>query len=231
MARLAAQRMKDRAPLRRGHVCLFRLAGDAQANDDETWVDNDSLVEIEGDAEQPDAYTKFVAMKQTTRRFDTTNPAPYEEATARPDTGYHGTMLELTFVFLETARAQIQNLRGETQPDFTGQSNRAGAIARLRDWEREDNSIRGKFRNGRIGFRCDYRPEFNLRPDNQGGYKIISFETFSNLEVPWQTTGHLVIQYSGYPGLAPGESATARERLGNYTARQTSLARLAIDER
>ena len=216
---------------RHGHVCLFRLSGDAQANDDETDVDDASLIEMEGDAEQPDAYTKFVAIKQMTKRFDTTNPAPYEEATARPDTGYHGTMLELTLVFLETERAQIQNQRGETLPDFAGQSNRAGAIARLRDWEREDNSIRGMFRNGRIGFRCDYRPEFNLRPDNNGGYKIISFETFTNMEVPWQTTGYLVIQYSGYPGLAPGESATARERLGNYTARQTSLARLATDER
>ena len=228
MARLARRR-GGASGVRTGHVCLFRTDASNVVGDDETWIDIANLVEMEGTAINPDGRTKFVSMRQVTRRFDTTNPAPYEEATARPDTGYHGTTLELKLLFLEQDRVQD---RGSTfrpsnqryRPDFAGEHNLARGIATLRNWQREDNSVRGKYRNGRVGFRCDYRPEFNLIPNNEGGYKVVSFETFTSLQTPYWTEGYLVIQYSGYPGLAPGEASPAvRPRLGNYTARQTSL--------
>ena len=228
MARRATRR-GGAGGTRFGHVCLFRLDGDAHAGDDETWVDAGSLVEMEGTASNPDPRTKFISIKQKTMRFDTTDPAPFEEATARPDTGYHGTTIELALVFFEDDRVQdrgsaFRPASGRFRPDFAGRVNLAQGIARLRNWQREDQSVRGSFRNGRFGFRCDYRPEFNLIPNNQGGYKIVSFETFSSLEIPWKTEAFLVLQYSGYPGLAPGESSPAvRPRLGNYTARQTSF--------
>lgn len=211
------------ARARHGHVALWRSS---VARDDETVVDAvDSLLEMEGDAKVPDARTKFISIKQVTHRYDTTNPAPYEEATHRPDTGYHGTTLEIALLFLEDDRTQDQGVGKvpRIEPDFTGQDNRAAGIARLRDWQRQDQSIRGRFRDGRMGFRCDYRPEFNLKPDNNGGYKIISFETFTSLETPYWTTGYLTIQYSGYPGAAPDDPA--HNGLGNsYTERQTSLS-------
>ena len=233
---------ENRNPGRRGYVCLFRFDDDAVAATDlvsedndggELRVSNDSLIEMEGTAEFPDKYTKYISMKQVTKRFDTTNAAPYEEATARPDTGYHGTMLEMSLLFDEYER--MKDTRTEVQkaadpptppiyvPDATGRHNRAKAIERLRDWEREDNSIRNKFRNGRIGLRNDFRPEWNVIPDRHGGYKIINFETFSSAEVPRWTTGYLTLQYSGYPGPAPSSTGAsdARNRLGFYDKTQT----------
>ena len=205
MARRSTQRSA-----RYGRVCLFRLAGDAMPNDDETWVDDDNLIEMEGTARHPDGRTWYKSMNTKMTRIDTRNPAPFAENTPRPDTGFDGTRLTLEIEFSERTRVI---------GSATDAANRAAAIARLRDWHREDNSVRGRYRHGRIGIRNDYRPEFNLKPDNYGGYKLASFEMPHDLIVAYHIPATIILQYAGAPGQTE-RAGDVNDRLGNYTEMQ-----------
>lgn len=197
---------------RHGRVCLWRST---EADDTELTVDADiDLLEIEGDARTPDDRTWYVSCKDVMSRIDTRNPAPFAENTPRPDTGFDGLRIEMSLMFDERAR-------------FIGHATKdtpAKGIGLLRNWFREDNSIRGKFRHGRIGMRNDYRPEFNLKPDNYGGYKLVHLEIDHDLDVPYYIRATIILQYAGAPGLieVPGDNTV---RLGNYNDRQSGAVR------
>ena len=204
MTRLASARAE-----RYGRVCLFRLDSTAEDGDDETRVSDDGLVEMEGNAEHPDGNTWYKSANFTMTRIDVRNAAPFAENTPRPDTGFDGTRIEMQIEFSERER-----VIGHATKDVP---NRAKAIARLRDWFREDNSIRNKYRHGRIGIRNDYRPEFNLIPDNFGGYKLAQFSMPHDLTVAYHIPATIILQYAGAPGQTEIDSV---DRLGNYTEMQ-----------
>ena len=63
--------------------------------------------------------------------------------------------------------------------------------------------------------RNDYRPEYNLTPDNYAGYKIISFEVTNFVDIPYFIKAKLILQYSGAPGLIE-KTGDRYPRLGRY---------------
>ena len=207
---------------RRGRVCLYRLDTDAQANDDERSVDDNNRIEMEGDANKPDENTKYVSAKFVMSRIDARNPAPFAENTPRPDTGFDGTRLEINLEFYE--RERIIGNSGTPPSTDADTNNMAKGIELLRNWFREDNSIRGRFRHGRIGIRNDYRPEFNLIPDNYGGYKLVHFEINHDLTVAYHVPATVILQYAGAPGLTE-VAGDNTPRLGNDASRQTGRTR------
>ena len=208
---------------RHGRVCLFRFDADALATDDERHVPAvGNILEIEGDAELPDGNTWYTSCKGAMSRIDTRNPAPFAENTPRPDTGFDGLRVEMNLLFDERERKIGRT--GNPLSDTPDKNNMAKGLALLRDWFREDNSIRGKYRHGRIGMRNDYRPEFNVVPDNYGGYKLVHLETDHDLDVPYYIRTTIILQYAG----APGQTEVAgdnKDRLGDYDERQTSAVR------
>ena len=204
---------------RRGKICLFWCSA---TGDDETTVGVENRLDIEvapvntatyphfaepKNRPSPDNRTKFVECNPPTNRFDTRNPNPFSENTIRPDTGYSGTMVQLDLLFDETDRV----ISSATEKDY-----RAKGIALLLNWSRSDNTVRSRFKNGRIGMRNDYRPEYSLKPDNFGGYKVLSFDPVTRTPHPYYTRARLILQYSGAPGLTEDDAADAVPRLGNH---------------
>ena len=216
---------------RRGKVCLYWCSA---LNDTELTVGRGNRIDIEvtplsagletrdpalyaryddpDTRPSPDERSKYRSIRIGGGRFDSRNPNPFAENTLRPDTGYSGTMVRMYLFFLEEDR--IVSADNEN-------SKRAYGISRIRDWSRQDNTVRGLFRNGRIGLRNDYRPEFNVRPDNFGGYKIAHFDLDSESRINYHTRMELILQYSGAPGTTneTGDTVTI-PRLGN-THRET----------
>ena len=209
--------------VRRGRICLFwctaadateLTVGHANRIDiDVTPLDTTGLTQpridtflLEENRPAPDARTFYAGMNPPINRFDTKNPAPFSENTPRPDTGFSGLRIDMDLVFVETERV----ISASNEKTY-----RAGAIARLVKWSRSDNSVRGLYKHGRLGMRNDYRPEYNVTPDNYGGYKIISFDPSPFADVPYFTRAKLILQYSGAPGLIE-EAGDAEPRLGRY---------------
>ena len=158
-----------------GKLSIFRMTDTTDTEDNIT----DDKVEFDDDAAVPDNRSGLVSFTPVLSRTSTDNPAPFQEIARKPDTGFAGNRYSLNVFFDES------------------DGNRALAIAKLRDFETQQNFIKGKFREGRIGLRNDYRPEFNVIPDNTAGYKLISFELTQELLHHTIIYGTIILEFSG----------------------------------
>ena len=161
-----------------GKFVIFRMPDDPTKISE---TDIDDKIEVEGDAEIPDDKTKLVMFKPVMSRFKTSNPAPFSETNTKPDTGFEGTKYEVHLLVVEE--------------DGTA----SGSIERLRDWFRETNKLRGKYKHGRFGIRNDYRPELNLTPNNEAGYKLVHVEIDQDLNINSLISIFLILEFSGDP--------------------------------
>lgn len=157
-----------------GKFSIYRMT---EIADTEDTILTDKI-EFDGDAMVPDGRTGIVSFRPIISRTQTQNPAPFLEIARKPDTGFEGVRYAITVLFDESA-------------------GRAGAIAKLSEWLQSPNSIRGKFKEGRFGIRNDYRPEFNLLPDNNQGYKIVNFDLTQDLTIQSLFKGVIILELSG----------------------------------
>lgn len=158
-----------------GKFVIFRMTN---SGDRENNISTDK-VEFDGDAQVPDGKSGLVSFSPVISRNPTENPAPFQQVARKPDTGFSGNRYTLHVVFDES------------------DGNSAGAIAKIRDWMSEDNFVRSTFREGRFGIRNDYRPEFNLTPNNDAGYKLLHFETSQDLLHHTIVRGVIILEFSG----------------------------------
>ena len=160
-----------------GKLVLYRMTDTVDTED----TINTDKVEFDSDATIPDGRSGLVSFTPILSRTPTENPAPFLETARKPDTGFAGNRYTFQIFFDES------------------DGNRAGAIEKLRDFEVQANFIKGKFKEGRIGVRNDYRPEFNLTPDNTAGYKLVSFEITQELLHHTLIRGTIILEFSGDP--------------------------------
>ena len=161
-----------------GNFALFRCTN---ADDIES-TDADERIEFDGNAATPNDQCKIISFYPSMKRRQTDNPAPFMELNRKPDTGFVGNTYIINVIFKE----------------FGADKNEA--IARLRNWAREDNFVRGDYRNGRFGLRNDYRPEFNLTtPNDMAGYKIQSVDIEQDLQHKNIVKCQIIMEFSGDP--------------------------------
>ena len=160
----------------RGKLTIFRMT---DTTDTENNISADK-VEFDGDAQIPDSRSGTVSFSPVMSRTPTENPAPFQEIARKPDTGFSGNRYTLQVFFDEEFGKSL-------------------AIAKIRDWHSEENAIKGKFKEGRFGIRNDYRPEYDLTPNNDAGYKLIHFETTQELVFHKMVRGTIVLEFSGDP--------------------------------
>ncbi len=156
-----------------GQFAIFRVTetGDTEA----TVTDK---IEVEGDADTPDGRTKLISFRPRLSRARNSNASPYTEEPKKPDTGLSDLMYEITLLIDESAGT-------------------AGAIKKLRNWFREAGTVRGKFKEGRFGIRNNYRPEFNLTPSLNAGYKFTDFDCLHDLGIRALFRVTLIMEFSG----------------------------------
>lgn len=157
-----------------GKLCIFRMTN---TTDTENTITADKLEFDEG-ALIPDAKAGIQSFNPSMSRFQTDNPIPYQNKTNKPDTGFSGTRYQLNIFFNES-------------------DGLAGGVNILKKWYKEDNAITKKFRHGRFGIRNDYRPEFNLIPDNTAGYKLVHYDLFQDLAINHLVPGVIILEFSG----------------------------------
>ena len=160
-----------------GRFVIFRMSDTADTEDSITT----DKVEFDGDAQVPDGRSGLVSFNPILSRTTTENPAPFEQFARKPDTGFAGTRYTCQVFFDES------------------DGSSAEAIEKIAEWMRQDNAIKGKFKNGRFGVRNDYRPEFDLLPDNTKGYKFVSFDINQELLHHTLVRGTIVLELSGVP--------------------------------
>ena len=117
-------------------------------------------------------------IKLTRRRTD--NPQPFANNLNKPDTGSAGVIVTVDFVLAET-------------------STQNAAVATLRNWSIQDNRIKTLFPFGRIGLVSTDRPEFTVRPNTQGGYKILDVEINTDATAKGRTKVTLQLEFAGDP--------------------------------
>lgn len=163
----------------------------ANTNWTENLIPSTNKVEIEADTarttDAPDALTGLVSFKPSVDRTNTKNSAPFTDEAKRPDTGFSGIMLEANIIF------------DQSTFDSHGVLNRAKAVRRLLYWYAHRNTVRGIYREGRLGLRNNYRPEFNLVPTYDSGWKLIHFDLFQDLKFNAVQTGQIILGHSGNP--------------------------------
>ena len=160
----------------RGKLAIFRMTN---TTDTESNISADK-VEFDEGAMIPDSRSGIVSFSPVMSRTPTENPAPFQEIARKPDTGFGGN-------------------RYTIQVFFDEEFGNSSAIAKIRDWHSEENAIKGKFKEGRFGIRNDYRPEYNLTPNNDAGYKLIHFETSQELLHRTMVRGTIILEFSGDP--------------------------------
>ena len=160
-----------------GKLVIFRMS-DTTDTEDNITADK---VEFDDDAVIPDGRSGVVSFNPIISRTSTENPAPFEEFARKPDTGFAGNRYTLNVFFDES------------------DGNRAEAIEKIKEWITQENSEKGKFKEGRFGIRNDYRPEFNLTPDNTKGYKILTFDINQDLLHHTIVRATIVLELSGVP--------------------------------
>ncbi len=186
----------------RGILCLYRCGetvGSLQGSTaiSEATVDETEKIEFDnprilgttkfrnhsGDlrpaAQHPDARSGVVSTTISMMRTQTDNAAPFQEESRHPDTGFSGVRYTIHVVFDER------------------DNNYAKSIERLVKWQGEDQFIKGRYANGRIGIRNDFQPEFNLVPDNTSGYKIASVTSTHDGEYHQIRTAEIILIQSG----------------------------------
>ena len=158
-----------------GDISLFRMPADATSSTTETNITD--KVEFGGNAGTPDGRAACDTFRIMSGRAQTKLDVPYTDDVRKPDTGFTG----------DTYILYVQ---------FDERLGIAGGIDRLRSWIREPNFIRGKFRHGRIGVRNNFRPEFNLTPNNDRGYKIVNMTLDQEVQYPF-TRYEIVLELAG----------------------------------
>jgi len=135
-------------------------------------------VEFSGDAAEPDAKSRIVALDPLMGRTQSSNPAPFQEAARKPDTGFQGARYAVSVWF-----------------------DRSGGIPdgfeRLASWMTQPHAIAGKFREGRFGIRDDFLGSLDLVPTTAAGFKIDSFAPDYRTKNPDIITAELVLEFSG----------------------------------
>ena len=106
--------------------------------------------------DKPDNLTGMMSYSVELNRSDTDNPAPYQEETRKPDTGFRGMRYEINAVF------EPKN----NSSDF------GKGLALLLDWYKETSDVRGTYRNGRFGIINEYSPELSIHPTKASGMKL-----------------------------------------------------------
>ena len=154
-----------------GELCIYWLTALA---DNENNV-NDK-VEFDGGV-IPDNRGGVIEFSIETNRTQTQNSSPFTDAAKKPDTGFGGTRYSLELYFNEDEGV-------------------AGGLATLKRWANTQNDVRGVFRDGRIGIRNNWRPEFDLQPEADKGYKIASFRVKQMLKTPRIVMATLVLELS-----------------------------------
>lgn len=181
------------AQVKHGEFCMFWMPSKERSAGvpwTEAYINDAYKIEAEGDAQAPDAYTGFSSVHPVMSRFRTANAAPYSEESKKPDTGFSGLRLEIRLLLRETT------LRTEGNEKVAIKSR---VVKRLGRWFSEPNHLRGAFREGRIGIRIDTRPEYNLVPTIDSGYKLTHFEVMHELKFDPTPTIFLILEHSGKP--------------------------------
>ncbi len=158
-----------------GVVVFYRLTA---ANQTESTVTD--KVEFEGNAITPDNRSGVVSFVPALGRHKPENPLPHANRADKPDTGFSGDLYTFEVVFDE-------------------ESGTAQAIAKFRDWLAEDQTVDGIYDEGSIGVRNNYRPEFDLVPNNDAGYKVVNFTIHQNLTLQNFVYATIVLEFSGDP--------------------------------
>ena len=160
-----------------GLITIFRMTN---AGDTEESILTDKI-EFDGDAQVPDNKSGVMSYSISPTRRDPDNPLPHSNETDRQDAGFGGNTYTLDALYIEDV------------------NSRALGIAKLRDWIREDQTIDGIFDKGRFGIRNDVRPEYNLTPNNDSGYKIIASPLRHDLHITTFVSQIITLQHSGEP--------------------------------
>ena len=167
-----------------GRLALFRIPEEDPTPPATTWnearIDDRDKVNIDAPSNTWDPTVGLITHKYVMSRWNTSNAAPYSEESKKPDVGFSGIRLELKLVFNEMER-------------------KSKAINTLGRWFIEANTIPGKFREGRVGIRNNYRSEFNLLPVYTSGWKVAHFEIFTEMLYHNLPTGFLIMTHSGMP--------------------------------
>ena len=158
-----------------GKLVIFRMTDTTDTEDTIT----DDKVEFDGDAQVPDEKSGVISFAPVLSRTQTENPAPFQEISRKPDTGFAGIRYTLQLFFDES-------------------DGEAEGIQRIRNWYREENAT-SDFREGLFGIRNDYRPEFDLTPSSNAGYKLIHFELNQELLHSKLVRATLILEFSGDP--------------------------------
>ena len=159
-----------------GKFAIFRCT---EAGDNEDNVID--KIEFEGTASLPDNQSKLVSFNTLMSRTETQNAVPFQEIARKPDTGFSGTRYTIRAFFDES----LDEARG---------------IETLVNWYSEPNAIAQLYRNGRFGIRNDYRPEMDLTPNNDAGYKLVHLDIAQDLKVSRVVLATIILEFSGDPG-------------------------------
>ncbi len=158
-----------------GKIAIFRMT---DTTDREATITADKIEMVGGVT--PDNRTEVISFTPVMTRTPAEVPAPFLDEARKPDTGFAGNRYTLQLFFDESLGT-------------------AASIEKLRDWFINSNSIKAKFKNGRFGIRNDYRPEFDLVPNNDAGYKLVHFEIMQDLAIPTLFRGTVILEFSGDP--------------------------------
>lgn len=168
-----------------GRVALYRIPEedhpDPLASWNEATIDERDKVNIDAPSNSWDPTVGLITHKYVMSRWNTSNAAPYSEESKKPDVGFSGIRMELKLLFNEM------------------DVERSKAVNTLGRWFIEANTVPGKFREGRIGVRNNYRSEFNLLPIYSSGWKVAHFEIFTEMLYHNLPTGFLILIHSGVP--------------------------------
>lgn len=104
---------------------------------------------------------------------------------------------------LEISRGQdvgFRGLRYTLSLAFDESGGRAAAVARIRQWAAEPQTVKGIYSQGRIGFRYDYGPEFDVAPNKDAGLRITRFTVDHTPKFRTVRRAVLVLTFKGPAG-------------------------------
>ena len=161
----------------RGDISLYWMPDIPETNTSEDNISD--KIEFNGDAEIPDSRSGTLSTEINVRRRRPKLDNAFEENVIKQDGGFEGSTYTINAIFDESTGTAL-------------------ALARLRNWLGRSNVVRGHFKHGRIGIRNNYRPEFNLIPNNDAGFKLqdVRLKLPSN-EARVDAT--IVLEFSGTP--------------------------------
>ena len=122
-----------------------------------------------------------ISLTPSVSRIRTDNPAPYQDITRKPDTGSGGGRYIL---------------RAYMEDPSPGSGTPIPALQRLVSWQKTDNTS-DSYRHGLIGFQNDYRPEFDVVPSADTGYKLMEVAVEQDMTYPGMVVVVLTLDLGG----------------------------------